>query len=134
MKIKQLLREGYAAFEVPERARNELARLFPPKFPQFIGHHITSVFGVKRDDKLPLPLGYKVAVRVVGYAVEDGLEALVVTVNNATHREDGKRYHITWSLDRSKGKKPVDSNDLIARGFDLVKVPFTFETDLQYFD
>jgi len=53
-------------------------------------------------------------VKVIGHA-DDGisLEALVVSINGSTQRSDGGTYHITWSLDREQGRKPVHSNGLI---------------------
>ncbi len=40
---------------------------------------------------------------------------MVVTVNGAADRPDGSTYHITWSLDRARGREPVESNEVIAR-------------------
>lgn len=132
MKLDELAIKGYSAIPVPEEARADLAERFPPKYPDFIGHHITVAFGIT-PDKSPLPIDYNCAVRVVGYAEEDGLEALVVTVNRATHRQDGKRFHITWSLDKSKGKKPVMSNDLIERGFTTLPSVQTFTSRVEFY-
>jgi hypothetical protein len=134
VKVKEILTEGYLAYELPEQARNELARRFPPKYPEFIGHHITQQFGVpigQLDDVLPRVRSTH--IKVIGYAETDGLEALVVEVNGTKRREDGKVYHITWSLDRSKGKKPVMSNDMIAQqGWSPVE-PYVFDAQLRYF-
>lgn len=112
------LMEGYIAYTLDKKSRNKLKSIFPPKYPEFIGHHITYKFGVGADEKLPKGGTFK----VVGYADDGkGLEALVVEVNGKTQRPDGKIYHITWSLDRSKGRKPVHSNNLIAsKGFENV--------------
>jgi len=41
----------------------------------------------------------------------------MVEINGERKRPDGKLYHITLSLDRAKKKKPVHSNDLVAKGF-----------------
>ena len=75
------LHEGYIAFEISEHSRQQLATIFEPKYPEFIGHHITHQFGVGKDVELPeLP-----EIQVIGYA-DDGesLEALVVAVNGLT--------------------------------------------------
>lgn len=110
-------RGGYQAFEISHESRSKLVAQFPPKFPEFIGHHITYKFGVKSDIPLPEASNF----RVVGYACNDaGLEALVVEVDGTTVREDGKTYHITWSLDREAGFKPVNSNDLVQGGYEKV--------------
>jgi len=107
-------RSGYQAFEISAESRSRLAAQFAPKFPEFIGHHITYKMGVKSDVPLPEATSFK----VVGYACnEEGIEALVVEVDGTTVREDGKTYHITWSLDREAGFKPVKSNDLVKNGW-----------------
>jgi hypothetical protein len=132
MKIKQLLREGYVAYVLGDPSRNLLAKRFPPKYPEFVGHHITVEFGVPKDASLPF--GDTADIEVVGYTEDDGIEALVVAVNGETKRPDGKTYHITWSLDRSKGRKPVDSNNVVAqRGFTKVS-PIVVYAILQYLD
>lgn len=102
---------GYNGWEISGHARSALASQFPPKFPEFIGHHITHEFGVKSDAPLP---PQDADIQVVGYACnEDGLEALVVSVDGDMTRPDGRPYHITWSLDRGAGFKPVHSNALV---------------------
>jgi hypothetical protein len=103
-------RRGYIAFEIDNASRSILATRFPPMFSDFIGHHVTYEFGVSYDTPLP---SYN-SMEVVGYALDnDGLEALVVAIDGSTDRLDGSTYHITWSLDRSAGFKPVDSNRVI---------------------
>lgn len=111
MKASEIVSESYIGLELDGKVRRQLAQQFPPKYPNFIGHHITWKFGIKKD--YPLPKNIK-TIEVVGYA-DDGesIEALVVEVNGSTQRSDGKTYHITWSLDRSKGKSPRHSNNLI---------------------
>jgi len=107
---KNLL-ESYIAFEIDKKSRNKLKKIFPPKYPDFIGHHITYKFGVDRNIKIP---NTPKKVEVVGY-IDNGknLEALVVSINGKINRPDGKIYHITWSLNRSEGIKPVQSNNLL---------------------
>ena len=36
-------------------------------------------------------------------------------IDGTCDRPDGSIYHITWSIDRARGRKPVESNDVIAR-------------------
>jgi len=109
---------SYIAFELDKKSRNILKQQFPPKYADFIGHHITYNPGAKKTDKIPHE---PKSVVVVGYA-DDGesIEALVVEVNGKALRPDGKAYHITWSIDRSKGRKPAHSNALVAQGFETV--------------
>jgi len=100
--------------------------IFPPKYDDFIGHHVTVQFGVPKTAEKP---DVPERIRVLGY-VEDreGLEALIVCVNGSTKRDDGKTYHITWSLDRDKFS-PKDSNDLIERKEYTLKLPIDIEVE-----
>lgn len=124
-------RRGYQAFELDAQSRSLLAQRFPPKFSEFIGHHITYAFGVMSDEPLPEADSF----RVVGYACdENGLEALVVEVNGTTTRPDGSTFHITWSLDRDAGFKPVNSNHLIKRsGFERIDDPINIHAVPKFF-
>jgi hypothetical protein len=116
MKAKEILdkgKNGYTGYEIPQDIRNRLKATFPPKYPDFIGHHITHEFGVW-ENNCTIPSGKN--FRIVGYADDgEGLEALVVEIDGQTRRPDGKTYHLTWSLDRSKGRKPAMSNDVISK-------------------
>jgi hypothetical protein len=130
MKVSHILREGYEAFVVDDATRQKLAKVFPPKYPEWIGHHITNRFGVQREENRPF--GKPFNFEVIGYAEDDGIEALVVSRDGSPKRPDGKVYHITWSLDRAKGRKPVDSNKVIAeKGYTSVQ-PIAFTAPLEY--
>jgi hypothetical protein len=124
-------RGGYQAFEISAASRSALAAQFPPKFSEFIGHHITYKMPARSTDDLP----ENAQIRVVGYACnEEGIEALVVEVNSSTQRPDGKTYHITWSLDRSAGFKPVKSNELIAtRGYSRIEKAINITATAKFF-
>lgn len=114
MRLESLF-EMYTAYVLDAKSRRELSKHFPPKYPEFVGHHATVKFGVPKDAPKPRPAD----VEVVGYADDgEGLEALVVAVNGSTQRPDGSVYHITWSLDRSMGRKPVHSNALVQSGYE----------------
>jgi hypothetical protein len=102
---------AYTAYVISEESRAAILNRFPPKFGDVICHHVTERFGVPKSKKfLPEPA----QIVVVGYACDVSLETLIVTVNGTTRRPDDMVYHITLSLERSKGRKPVDSNHLIA--------------------
>ncbi|WP_434083261.1 hypothetical protein, partial [Escherichia coli] len=75
-------------------------------------------------------------LRIVGYANDsEGLEALVVEVDGTVDRTDGKIYHCTWSLDRSKGFKPADSNKLVSqRNWTAVNPPINISTKPMFFE
>lgn len=127
MKLHDLF-EAYTAYELSDESKKELKNRFPPKYPDFIGHHITVEFGVPYDTNL-IPLKPK-EVKVVGYKEDlKGLEALVVSVDGKTKRKDGGVYHITWSLDKSKGFKPVDSNKLLKNEYTKIEPNIEIKTE-----
>lgn len=102
----------YTAYVLSDETIERLMERFPPKYEKVIAHHVTVEFGVPEGTEPPP----EADIKVVGYAdSEDGLEALVVSVNGSPKREDGKHFHVTWSLDPDK-YKPVDSNELIGYG------------------
>jgi hypothetical protein len=104
------------------RERAQLLRRFPPSYPDILADHVTLAFGAAaRDIACPRTRGGE----IVGH-VDDGagVEALVVRIGGTTTRPGGGTYHITWSIDRARGRKPVDSNDVMAgRAFELLDVP-----------
>lgn len=117
MTFENFVKSGYTAYTLSDSSRRELLAHFKPKYPEVIAHHVTYQFPAKSTDALPPDVK---DAHVVGYEHEDGLEALVVEINGSTKRPDGKLYHITLSLDRAKGKKPVHSNDLVNKSFQHV--------------
>jgi hypothetical protein len=102
---------AYTAYLISEPSRALILQRFAPKFGDVICHHVTVRFGVPKDEKPPPPA----RLCIVGYVCDASLEALVVSVDGATTRPDGMTYHITLSLDRTQGRKPADSNALIAK-------------------
>jgi hypothetical protein len=94
-----------------ETERAELLRRFSPIYPDVIAHHVTLRFDPPANASLPLAESGE----IVGH-VDDGrgVQALVVRIAGTTDRPGGGTYHITWSIDRSRGRKPVESNDVIA--------------------
>lgn len=101
--------------------RTSLLRHFPPAYPDVIAHHVTLAVGAaarigKPRDRQGDMIGH----------VDDGagLEAFVLRIGGRTERPGGGLYHITWSLDRSRGRRPVDSNAVLdQRGFHVLDVP-----------
>ncbi|MFC3215091.1 hypothetical protein [Novosphingobium panipatense] len=107
--------------------RAQLLDQFPPNWPDVIADHVT--LKAHASSKEPLPL--QKAAEIVG-SVDDGegLQALIVSIGGSTDRPDGSTYHITWSLDRSRGRKAVQSNDVIAdRGWEPLPVPIQVEIE-----
>jgi len=103
----------YTAYVLTDESRSQLEEKYPPKYSNFVGHHVTVDFGVHADTEAP----EESEVKVIGYKdSSDGLEALVVSVNGETKRPDGNPYHITWSLDPEK-YAPKDSNELLKSSY-----------------
>ena len=99
-------------WKLDAKERADLLERFPPAWPNVVADHIT----------LKCPKGEHISVpsadrgSVVGHVNDGaGLEALVVEINGTTVRPDGSTYHITWSIDRAAGRKPKDSNSVLAR-------------------
>ena len=89
--------------------RSWLLNLFSSAYPDVIADHVTLSSG---PDKKRPPKDTK--AEIIGQ-VDDGagVQAFVVRIDGTTDRPDGSTYHITWSIDRSKGRKARDSNDVI---------------------
>lgn len=107
--------------------RAQLLERFPPTWPDVIADHVT----LKADASADEPLPVQAAAEIIG-SVDDGegLQALIVSIDGSTDRPDGSTYHVTWSLDRSRGRKAVQSNDVIAeRGWEALptSVPIHIE-------
>lgn len=98
-------------WKLDEAERPGLLERFPPLWPDIIADHITLSADASASDPLP----QERSAAIVG-SISDGqgLQALVVAVGGSTGRPDGSVYHITWSLDRSRGREPAQSNEVIA--------------------
>ena len=99
--------------------RKELLQQFPPKFGNVVADHVTLAAKAKQDAALPCErLG-----EIVGRIDDgEGVEALVVAIDDSTDRPDGSIYHITWSL--GEGRRARESNDVIARlGWTAIDLP-----------
>lgn len=86
-----------------------------------VADHVT--LASRRDGPRPAPTATQGLI--VG-RVDDGagVEALVVAIDGTTDRPDGSTYHITWSLDRARGRRAVESNQVIAaQGWEALPEP-----------
>ena len=107
-----MARRWVTGWKLEASDRTQLLQHFPPRFPDLVADHVTLRTGT--DARTPLPA--ETFGEVVG-EIDDGagVQALVVRIGGTTDRSDGSTYHITWSLDRARGRRPVESNDVIAR-------------------
>jgi hypothetical protein len=111
----------FSGWSLDPRDRRALLREFRPAYSDVIADHVTleGAAPVKRDPP------EDVDAEIVG-AVDDGkgVQALIVEIDGTTHRPDGGTYHITWSIERKRGRKPVHSNDAIAHlGWEALPMP-----------
>jgi hypothetical protein len=115
--------------EAEDRAR--LLLRFAPLFPDVIADHVTLRTGTNGETPLPS----HTCGEIVGEIDDgEGVQALVVEIGGTTRREDGSTYHITWSLDRTKGRRAVESNIVIARlGWRVLPEPVPLSLTPAYF-
>lgn len=102
------LNQFYLAFVLDEATQRGLKALFPPKHSKVVCHHVTIAFNICEIDLEMVLADSDPDIRITGYGEVDGVEAFSVTYNGFKNRLDGKRYHITHSIEPPR--KPVDSN------------------------
>ena len=91
--------------------REQLLAGFPARYADAIADHVTL-----KTDAASDPLPQPVDAAIVGRADDnDGVECMVVEIDGATDRPDGSTFHITWSLDKAKGRKARESNDVLKK-------------------
>jgi hypothetical protein len=107
-----MTRRWVTGWKLDEADRSRLLLQFRPLFADVVADHVTLRTGT--DRRTPLPV--ETSGEIVG-EIDDGagVQALVVGIGGTTDRSDGSTYHITWSLDRARGRRAVESNDVIAR-------------------
>ena len=106
----------FTGWKLSKDSQDMLMLKFPPKFPDVFAHHITYMFG--KNSEVPNDSD---DIKVVGVCETDTIQCLIIKIDGTTVRPDSGTYHITWSIDKSKGAKPVDSNNAIkTNGFQSV--------------
>jgi hypothetical protein len=106
--------------------RDELLQKFTPRYHDADADHVTLRTRAWRE-----PLPPEVDATIVGHADDgDSLEAMVVRIDGCTDRPDGSIFHITWSMDKAKGREPRESNDLLkGRGWHRLERPVPISLD-----
>ncbi|WJY19880.1 hypothetical protein QQS45_06610 [Alteriqipengyuania flavescens] len=112
-------------WRLPRDERERLLARFPPVWPDIIADHVT----LDADASAERALSETRAGEVVGHVNDgEGLQALVVAIDGTPRRPDGSTYHITWSLDRERGREAKDSNAVLAnRDWDKLDLPFRID-------
>jgi hypothetical protein len=107
-----MARRWIAGWKLEPSDRDRLLVRFEPLFPDVIADHVTLRTGTDHKTRLPR----ETRAEVVGETDDGaGVQALIVRIGGTTDRHDGSTYHITWSIDRARGRRPVESNDVIAQ-------------------
>jgi hypothetical protein len=106
--------------------RDDLLERFPPRYSDVDADHVTLRINAIRDSLPP-----EVDATIIGRADDgDSLEAMVVRIDGTTDRPDGSIFHITWSLDKTKGREARESNDLLKdRGWHRIEQPVPIRID-----
>ncbi|MBW8297318.1 hypothetical protein [Sphingopyxis sp.] len=112
-------------WKLDRASREFLVDIFPPRWRDLVADHVTLDARASRRD-LPPP---QADAAVIGHADDgEGLEALVVAIDGRTKRPDGSVCHITWSLDRDKGRRAAESNVLLTeRGWRPLAAPIAIK-------
>jgi hypothetical protein len=110
-------------WKVGAAERAALLAELPAKYPNVVADHVTLSSGVAPDASPPQDKSGE----IIGEADDGaGVQAMVVRIEGTTDRPGGGTYHITWSLDRARGREARHSNDVIARhGWTLLEEPRT---------
>ena len=113
-------------WKLDRQQRDRLLKQFPPRYRDTIADHVTL-----KSDAAEEPLPGNAESEIVGRSDDnDSLECLVVTIDGTTDRPDGSTFHITWSLDKSKGRKARESNDVLKeRGWSRIAQPIPIELE-----
>jgi len=117
----------YYAYEVAQHIQQDLLKRYPPLFPDVLCHHIT--YSLTKQ----IPSNNPVTVKIEGFVSDDKVQAAVVSVDGERYQPNGRRFHITWSIDRAAGAKPAMSNALIASNAQMTTANYTFTSKPQVY-
>jgi hypothetical protein len=92
---------------------------------EVIAHHITFRF----PDSAPPPAVREALVVGHRFDTERGIECLVVEIDGESARPNGGTFHITFSLDRDRGAKPVHSNTILKSGWERLKTSISIKVE-----
>lgn len=126
---EEKLRKGYNGYRLTERGRSHLLAHITPVHPDVLAHHVTHDFGIY--ESLPPDADH---ARVIAVAENHLVQAALVQINGQINRGDASVYHITISVDRAAGGKPVDSNGLLADDSNWQPIdPFNVDVEPAFF-
>ena len=107
---------GIVGWKLDRRERKKLLHEHPPRYQEAVADHVTLKVG---STQLPA----EVRAAIIGHADDQqGVEAMVVSIDGTTDRPDGSIFHITWSL--GPGRTAKESNDVLKeRGWQALQHP-----------
>jgi len=112
-------------WQLDREQRDQLLARFAPRYADILADHVTLATAAA-SVALPRP----VEAAIVGHADDgDSLEAMVVAINGTTERPDGSTFHISWSLDKAKGRRARESNDLLRHGWTRFDRPIAIRVE-----
>jgi hypothetical protein len=100
----------YLAFKLSEKSRAETLEMFPPRHSKVVCHHVTIEFNLTPEKLSKYGFSNTSRVKVIGIGHREGVQALLISIDGDTIREDGGFYHLTLSLEPPH--KPVESNNI----------------------
>jgi hypothetical protein len=101
--------------------RADLLAAHRPAYPDVVADHVTLKSGVAADARPPPDQRGE----IVGVTDDGaGVQAMVVRIDGSTDRPGGGTFHITWSLDKARGRQARQSNDVLAaQGWTPLETP-----------
>ena len=92
-------------WKLDRQDRATLLKDFPARYGEVVADHVTLKVGSAEPPA-------DVRASIVGTTDDDqGVQAMVVSIDGTTDRPDGSVYHITWSL--GPGRKAKESNNVL---------------------
>ena len=92
-------------WKLDRQDRVKLLKDIPARYDEVVADHVTLKVG---STEIPA----HVRASIVGATDdEQGVQAMVVSIDGTTDRPDGSVYHITWSL--GPGRKAKESNNVL---------------------
>lgn len=101
----------YYAFSISSELRERILATYPAIFEEVICEHCTLVFTPFNNTEYETNTPY--TIKITQGLSNECIQCVTCTIDDKSNRPNGGKFHITVSLDRTKGAKPVMSNNLI---------------------
>ncbi len=111
---------GFSGWMLTNDQRSNVIEQYAPRFATVRASHVTWM--LTQNKVIP----QNADIVIIGHAANDRIEALLVSVNGQTLREDGQHYHIT--LSHIEGAASKESGAMIAQTKATPLAPQRLET------